>query len=90
MKYRNGHEDSGKAYADRAAGPVLAVGAGSSADLYPTHNRAIATSIFIMMPFMGPSFGPVIGGFAAQFKGWRWTQWCSIVLAFVSHGTFST
>lgn len=62
-------------------GPVLAVGAGTSADLYPTHNRAVATSMFIMMPFMGPSLGPVIGGFAADFKGWRWTQWSSIIIA---------
>lgn len=62
-------------------GPVLAVGAGTSADLYPTHNRAVATSMFIMMPFLGPSLGPVIGGFAADFKGWRWTQWSSIIIA---------
>lgn len=24
--------------------------------------------------------GPVIGGFAAQYKGWRWTQWCTIFI----------
>ena len=61
-------------------GPVLAVGAGSNADMFPVHNRAVATSFFIMMPFLGPSLGPVIGGFAAQFKGWRWTQWCTIFI----------
>ncbi len=32
-----------------AGAPVLAVGAGSSADMYPIHNRAVATSCFIMM-----------------------------------------
>lgn len=21
---------------------------------------------------------PVVGGFAAQYKGWRWTQWCMV------------
>lgn len=21
---------------------------------------------------------PVVGGFAAQYMGWRWTQWCMI------------
>lgn len=21
---------------------------------------------------------PVVGGFVAQYKGWRWTQWCMI------------
>jgi len=27
---------------------------------------------------------PIVGGFAAQYKGWRWTQWCILFL-----GTFS-
>ena len=38
-----------------------------------------------MMPFLGPSLGPVIGGFAAQFKGWRWTQWCTIFIAVAAY-----
>lgn len=59
-------------------GPVLAVGAGTNADMYDARNRAVASACFVMMPFLGPSLGPVIGGFAAQFKGWRWTQWCTI------------
>lgn len=62
-------------------GPVLAVGAGTNADMYLPKDRAVASSLFIMMPFLGPSLGPVIGGFAAQFKGWRWTQWCTIFIA---------
>lgn len=31
-------------------GPVLAVGAGTNADMYPARDRAIASSLFIMMP----------------------------------------
>lgn len=89
-------------------GPVLAVGAGTNADMYAAKNRAVASSLFIMMPvsckqslpddrrlafhysktctltpiqFLGPALGPVIGGFAAQFKGWRWTQWCTLFIA---------
>ena len=69
--------------AGMAGGPVLAVGAGSNADMYAVHNRAVASSFFIMMPFLGPSLGPVIGGFAAQFKGWRWTQWCTMFIGYV-------
>lgn len=45
--------------AGMAGGPVLAVGAGSNADMFPLHQRAVATSFFIMMPFLGPSVGPV-------------------------------
>lgn len=58
-------------FAGLAGGPVLAVGAGTNADLYPPRLRAIASSFFIMAPFLGPALGPVIGGFAAQYKGWR-------------------
>lgn len=24
---------------------------------------------------------PVVGGFAAQYKNWRWTQWCMLFVA---------
>ena len=66
--------------AGASGGPVLAVGAGSNADIFPPHTRALATSLFVMMPFLGPSLGPVIGGFAAYFKDWPWTQWCTIFI----------
>lgn len=33
--------------------PVLAVGAGTSADLFPQHYRAIASSAFVTMAFLG-------------------------------------
>ena len=66
--------------AGASGGPVLAVGAGSNADIFPPHTRALATALFVMMPFLGPSLGPVIGGFAAYFKDWPWTQWCTIFI----------
>ena len=37
--------------------PVLAVGAGTNADLFPPQIRAIATSLFLVAPFAGPSLG---------------------------------
>lgn len=55
--------------------PVLAVGAGTNVDLWPVRDRAIAASLFMLAPFLGPAIGPAVGGFAAQYKGWRWTQW---------------
>ncbi|KAF1358460.1 MFS general substrate transporter [Lizonia empirigonia] len=65
-------------FAGLTGSPALAVGAGSNADLFPPHQRAKITTVFLMAPFAGPSLGPVVGGFAAQYKGWRWTQWCMI------------
>ena len=37
--------------------PVLAVGAGTNADLFPPRMRAIATTFFLLAPFAGPSLG---------------------------------
>ena len=55
--------------------PTLAVGAGTNADLWPPVHRATATVLFLLSPFAGPTVGPIVGGFAAENKGWRWTQW---------------
>ncbi|KAI9735911.1 MAG: hypothetical protein M1834_001377 [Cirrosporium novae-zelandiae] len=62
-------------------GPCIAVGAGTNADIWMPIHRAVASSFYILSPFLGPALGPVIGGFAAQFKGFRWTQWCILFLA---------
>lgn len=72
-------------FAGIAGSPVLAVGAGTNADMYPLHLRAIPTSYYILMPFLGTAVAPVIGGFAAQFKGWRWTQWCTLFMAIAAY-----
>ena len=62
-------------FAGSFGSPVLAVGAGTLVDMWPPVYRAYATSAFILAPFLGPALGPAVGGFAAQEKGWRWTQW---------------
>jgi len=40
-----------------AGGPVLAVGSGTTADMFPPRIRAIPASIYIMAPFLGPALG---------------------------------
>ena len=55
--------------------PTLAVGAGTNADIWPPMHRAVATSLFVLAPFAEPALGPLVGGYCAQAKGWRWTQW---------------
>ncbi|KAK1058821.1 hypothetical protein LTR74_013136 [Friedmanniomyces endolithicus] len=73
--------------AGMSGGPVLAVGSGTIADMFPPRHRAIASGTYVMAPFLGPALGPVIGGFAAQFKSWRWTQWCTIFIALAAYLT---
>lgn len=74
-------------FAGAAGAPPLAVGAGTNADLFPQETRAIAVCFFVMMPFLGPALGPVIGGFVAQYKGWRWTQWVTIFIGVCAYAT---
>jgi len=44
-------------FAGMAGSPVLAVGAGTNSDVFPPHWRALSTSTFLWMPFMGPCLG---------------------------------
>ncbi|KAK8190240.1 major facilitator superfamily domain-containing protein [Phyllosticta capitalensis] len=59
-------------------GPVMAVGAGTAADMYTERWQLIGSVSYITWPFFGPSIGPIVGGFVVEHKGWRWTQWTII------------
>ena len=70
--------------------PVLATGGASLGDMYRPAKRAYAIGIWGMAAVSGPVLGPLVGGFAAQHKGWSWTIWellwlsgfCLIVVIF--------
>ncbi|EKV11955.1 MFS multidrug transporter, putative [Penicillium digitatum] len=49
-------------------------GRGTIADMFPASQRGIAISLFAAAPFLGPTLGPVIGGFLAAAAGWRWVE----------------
>lgn len=55
--------------------PVLATGGASLSDMYKPSKRAYAIGIWGMAAVCGPVLGPLVGGFAAQHKGWTWTIW---------------
>lgn len=55
--------------------PVLATGGASLADIYAPRKRAYAMAIWGIAAICGPVLGPVVGGWAAMFKGWTWTIW---------------
>ncbi|KAJ7207042.1 major facilitator superfamily domain-containing protein [Mycena pura] len=52
--------------------PALATGGASMGDIFPIHQLAYVVGIWALGAVAGPITGPVIGGFAAQAKGWRW------------------
>ncbi|KAJ7709033.1 major facilitator superfamily domain-containing protein [Mycena rosella] len=52
--------------------PALATGGASMGDIFPTSHFPYALGVWALGAVAGPITGPVIGGFAAQAKGWRW------------------
>ena len=45
--------------------------------------RVFAFPIFANAAFMGPIFGPVVGGFIGQSSlvSWRWTEWVTLIIS---------
>ncbi|KAJ6486795.1 major facilitator superfamily domain-containing protein [Mycena sanguinolenta] len=52
--------------------PAMASGGASMADIFPQSQLAYVLGVWALGAVAGPIIGPVIGGFAAQAKGWRW------------------
>lgn len=44
-------------FAGMFGSPVLAVGSGTNADIWPIEKRAVSIAIFLMAPFLGPALG---------------------------------
>ncbi|KAI0390899.1 major facilitator superfamily transporter [Xylariaceae sp. FL0594] len=55
--------------------------AGTVVDVSTDENRALFLSLWALAPLNGPVIGPVIGGFAYQYLGWRWDNWIVLILA---------
>lgn len=55
--------------------PCLSTGGGTITDIY--HPTAVPSLLCIWASagIGGPVFGPIIGGYLAPAKGWRWTIW---------------
>lgn len=55
--------------------PCLATGGATLTDTIDPARVAYAITIWGSFGICGPVFGPIIGGFVAPAKGWRWTIW---------------
>lgn len=47
---------------------------GVIADMFPASERGLAMSVFAAAPFLGPTLGPIVGGFLGETEGWRWVE----------------
>ena len=65
-----------------AATPLVCAG-GSISDLWSPMERVYAFPIFANAAFMGPIFGPVVGGFIGESSlvSWRWTEWITLIIS---------
>lgn len=61
--------------------PALAVGSATIADVWKPHRRALPMTLYVLTPFLGPALGPLIGGYATENRGWRWTMWATAIIA---------
>jgi DHA1 family multidrug resistance protein-like MFS transporter len=55
--------------------PSLATGGATIGDMYDAASVAYGICIWGFFGVGGPVFGPLVGGFVAPVKGWRWTIW---------------
>jgi len=56
-----------------AGASFLSVAGGSMADMFAGPKVGTPMAVYTISPFLGPEFGPLIGGFINQNLYWRWT-----------------
>jgi DHA1 family multidrug resistance protein-like MFS transporter len=59
-------------FAGFVGSPALATGGASIQDMFPMMKLPYAIVLWSVAAVCGPVLGPVMGGFAAEFKDWRW------------------
>ena len=55
--------------------PALANGGATVGDMFSLIYIPFGLSWRVLSAWCGPAIGPLIGGFAAMAKGWRWLMW---------------
>ncbi|PPR00070.1 hypothetical protein CVT24_008972 [Panaeolus cyanescens] len=71
-----------------ACSAALGLGVGTVVDLFYSHQRGKAMGFFTLMLTNGAHLAPIMGGYVAKAKGWRWCFWVAailngIILAFI-------
>lgn len=62
-------------FAGIAGSCPVTLGTGSIADTIPSEKRAGAMGAYVVGAVLGPSIGPIIGGYLVPAAGWRWAFW---------------
>lgn len=62
-----------------AGAAMIANAPGTVGDVISDKYRATAFSIWSIGPMNGPVFGPLVGGYTTEYKGWRWANWVVMI-----------
>ncbi len=60
--------------------PALATGGATLQDIFDFGKLPYGIALWVAAASMGPALGPVMGGFAAAAKSWRWPLWIEVWL----------
>ncbi|KAI1366395.1 major facilitator superfamily domain-containing protein [Xylaria arbuscula] len=60
----------------------LSVAGGTVSDVFRRDQIQSPMTIISLSPFIGPSLGPLVGGFINYYTNWRWTYYVIIIWAF--------
>lgn len=55
-------------------------------DLFAAEERGTGMSIVSLIPIIGPTIGPIIGGYISEAGGWRWAFWFVAIATAVVEG----
>ncbi|KAK9312868.1 major facilitator superfamily domain-containing protein [Lipomyces starkeyi] len=58
----------------------LTVGPGSIADCFKQEERGKVMAVWTLPVLLGPTIGPVAGGYLSESLGWRWDFWFLIIV----------
>jgi len=66
-----------------AGSAFLSVSGGTVGDLFSRETMQGPMACFTASPFIGPSLGPLVGGFINTYANWRWTHYVLIIWSVV-------
>jgi multidrug resistance protein len=64
----------------------LALGGGVLSDCWKAEERGKSMSIYSLAPLIGPSIGPIVGGFVTQKTTWRWVFYATSIACALVQG----